>query len=94
MKLSVYCYANAALNGGDNYDNTFVDASRGARVAYDNTARQTSSSGEYRMLPVDDIEARNIAEDLLKKPPEPGYLTRKVRRSSRESRMVQYASTY
>ena len=28
-----------------------------------------------RMLPVDDIEARKIAEELLQKPPELGYLT-------------------
>lgn len=28
-----------------------------------------------RMLPVDDIEAGAIARDILKKPPQPGYLT-------------------
>jgi hypothetical protein len=28
-----------------------------------------------KMLPVDEIEARAIAEDLLKSPPELGYLT-------------------
>ncbi len=28
-----------------------------------------------KMLPVDDIEARRIAEELLQKPPEQGYLT-------------------
>ena len=28
-----------------------------------------------RMLPVDEIEAKNIAEDILKNPPEIGYLT-------------------
>jgi hypothetical protein len=30
---------------------------------------------QERMLPVDDIEASNIADELLKKPPEVGYLT-------------------
>lgn len=28
-----------------------------------------------RMLPVDDVEARAIAQDILKKAPQPGYLT-------------------
>ena len=30
---------------------------------------------QERMLPVDDIEASNVADELLKKPPEVGYLT-------------------
>ncbi len=48
--LDFYFNANFALNGGDSYDGIFADAPRGAMVAYDNTARNTSASGEYNPL--------------------------------------------
>lgn len=47
VELNVYLYADWALNGGDIYDGTFADDARGAMIAYDNTSRSTSSSGEY-----------------------------------------------
>src|SRR5262249_515528 len=34
--VNFYFYSDFALNGGDNYDAAFVDADRGAMVAYDN----------------------------------------------------------
>lgn len=40
-------YMDPALNGGDGYDGMFADKTRGAMVAYDNTFRLTSGSGEY-----------------------------------------------
>ena len=45
--INVYFYMDPALNGGDNYDAMFTDAGRGIMVAYDNTGRLTSASGEY-----------------------------------------------
>jgi GH15 family glucan-1,4-alpha-glucosidase len=45
--VGVYFYSDFALNGGDVYDGMFTEAARGTMVAYDNTYRQTSSSGEY-----------------------------------------------
>lgn len=45
--VQFYYYADFALNGGDSYDLMFDDAGRGAMVAYDDTDRWTSSSGEY-----------------------------------------------
>lgn len=45
--LNFYYYADFALNGGDNFDGMFTDAARGAMIAYDNTQRLTSASGEY-----------------------------------------------
>ncbi len=45
--INVYFYSDHALNGGDGFDGAFTDASRGAFVAYDRTARLTSGSGEY-----------------------------------------------
>jgi GH15 family glucan-1,4-alpha-glucosidase len=48
--VDFYYNANFALNGGDSYDGIFADMTRGAMVAYDNTARNTSSSGEYNPL--------------------------------------------
>lgn len=45
--INFYYYGDFALNGGDSYDVMFADPNRGAMVAYDNTFRQTSSSGEY-----------------------------------------------
>lgn len=47
QSLGVYYYFDPALNGGDNYDNMFAEAARGAMCAYDNTFRTTSGSGEY-----------------------------------------------
>ncbi len=46
-EFNFYYYADFALNGGDDYDGMFTDSGRGAMVAYDRTARNTSSSGEY-----------------------------------------------
>lgn len=45
--VNLYFYADFAMNGGDGFDGMFTDAARGAIVAYDNTTRNTSSSGEY-----------------------------------------------
>lgn len=45
--VNVYLYGDFALNGGDGYDGMFTDVPRGAMVAYDNTYRLTSTSGEY-----------------------------------------------
>lgn len=49
--VSAYYFVDWALNGGDAFDGTFTDPTRGAMVAYDNTARVASSgngcAGEY-----------------------------------------------
>ena len=45
--VQFYYYADVALNGSDDYDVMFADDARGAMAAYDNTQRNTSSSGEY-----------------------------------------------
>jgi len=45
--VQFYFYMDPALNGGDNYDAMYADAARGAMIAYDNTQRYTSASGEY-----------------------------------------------
>ncbi|MBN2446306.1 MAG: hypothetical protein JXO22_06260 [Phycisphaerae bacterium] len=45
--VQFYFYGDFALNGGDGYDTMAADAARGTMYAYDNTARNTSSSGEY-----------------------------------------------
>ncbi len=45
--VGFYYFGDFALNGGDSYDMMFADASRGAMVAFDNTGRNTSASGEY-----------------------------------------------
>ncbi len=55
-----YFYLDPALNGGDVYDVMFADASRGAMVAYDNTWRTTSSSGEYNPTTIGDYE-KNVS---------------------------------
>ena len=51
VELNAYYFADWALNGGDNFDGTFTDASRGAMVAFDNTFRTVNSGngcgGEY-----------------------------------------------
>ena len=45
--VDVYYYMDPAINGGDGFDAMFTDPARGAMVAYDNTFRNTSGSGEY-----------------------------------------------
>lgn len=49
--VNLYYYADWALNGGDGFDGSFTDPTRGAMVAYDNTFRTATSSngciGEY-----------------------------------------------
>jgi GH15 family glucan-1,4-alpha-glucosidase len=45
--VQFYFYMDPALNGGDGYDAMYADAARGALIAYDNTQRYTSASGEY-----------------------------------------------
>ncbi|MBP7747565.1 MAG: hypothetical protein KA383_15725 [Phycisphaerae bacterium] len=52
--VQFYYYADFALNGGDAYDAMFADAARGALIAYDNTYRTTSSSGEYNPTTIGD----------------------------------------
>ncbi len=54
--VDFYFYADYALNGGDNFDGTFTDAARGTMVAYDNTHRFTSGSGEYNPTTFGDYE--------------------------------------
>jgi hypothetical protein len=63
----------------------FIEASRTADFQMTKGLRDILANGgneddlvafmQDKMLPVDDIEARRIAEDLLQKPPEQGYLT-------------------
>ena len=45
--VNFYFYSDHALNGGDSYDSAATDAARGAMIAFDNTDRYTSASGEY-----------------------------------------------
>lgn len=45
--VNFYVYGDWAINGGENHDVAFTDASRGAMIAYDNVDRFTSSNGEY-----------------------------------------------
>jgi GH15 family glucan-1,4-alpha-glucosidase len=45
--IDFYYNCDFAINGGDGYDAMFMDDSRGVMVAYDNTYRTTSTSGEY-----------------------------------------------
>jgi len=58
--INVYFNCDFALNGGDIYDVMFVDAARGAMIAYDNTYRLTSSSGEYNPTSFGDYE-KNVS---------------------------------
>jgi hypothetical protein len=63
----------------------FIDAkrtgdfqlTRGLReiIAHDGNADDLVAFMQDKMLPVDEIEARRLAEELLKSPPEQGYLT-------------------
>jgi len=41
----VYWYVDPAINGGDDYDSMFVDPSKAAMVAYDNTYRVVTGTG-------------------------------------------------
>jgi len=43
--VNVYLYLDPALNGGDNYDAMFFDATRGAMTAYDKTTRDVTGTG-------------------------------------------------
>lgn len=49
--VDVYYFVDWALNGGDGFDDTFTDTSRGAMVAFDNTSRVVNNGngcgGEY-----------------------------------------------
>ncbi len=45
--VNFYYYCSFALNGGGNYEGMFNDTGLGAMIAYDNTQRMTSASGEY-----------------------------------------------
>jgi len=56
IELNVYFYADWALNGGDQFDGSFTDATRGAFVGYDNTFRLAAASGEYNPTTFADYE--------------------------------------
>ncbi len=43
--VNLYYYVDPALNGGDNYDAMFVDSTRKAMVAFDNTFRNVTGTG-------------------------------------------------
>ncbi|MCA9256794.1 MAG: hypothetical protein KDA33_14195 [Phycisphaerales bacterium] len=58
--IDFYYYADFALNGGDSFDGMFTDAARGAMIAYDNTQRLTSSSGEYNPTTFGDYD-KNVS---------------------------------
>ena len=58
--VNFYYYCNFALNGGGNYQGMFADAGLGAMVAYDNTRRVTSVSGEYNPTTFSDY-TKNIS---------------------------------
>jgi GH15 family glucan-1,4-alpha-glucosidase len=58
--VQFYFYMDPALNGGDGFDATVADAPRGAMIAYDNTWRMTSWSGEYNPTTVGDYE-KNVS---------------------------------
>ena len=60
QSVGFYYYMDPALNGGDSYDDMFTDASRGAMVAFDNTHRFTSASGEYNPTTYGDYE-KNVS---------------------------------
>ncbi len=44
---NVYFYMDPALNGGDNYDAMFWDASRGSMTVYDKTKRSVTGTGPF-----------------------------------------------
>jgi GH15 family glucan-1,4-alpha-glucosidase len=56
VELNVYAFADWALNGGDQFDGTFTDQSRGAMIAYDNTFRFANAVGEYNPTTFGDYE--------------------------------------
>jgi hypothetical protein len=45
--VSMYLYADWAINGGDNYDVMNIDAQRNAMTAVDNTSRNVSATGNF-----------------------------------------------
>ncbi len=45
ISAKVYWYVDPALNGGDDYDTMFWDASKGAMTAYDKTTRTVTGTG-------------------------------------------------
>jgi hypothetical protein len=45
FETNVYWYVDPALNGGDDYDTMFWDASKGAMTAYDKTTRTVTGTG-------------------------------------------------
>ncbi|MEM8835203.1 MAG: glycoside hydrolase family 15 protein [Planctomycetota bacterium] len=55
-ELRVYFFADWALNGGDNFDGTFTDPTRGAMVSFDNANRLVSTTGEYNPTTFPDYE--------------------------------------
>ncbi len=67
VPITVYWYMDPALNGGDNYDTMFWDASKGAMTAYDKTTRTVTGSGNSFAPPneynptTDPVYTKNIA---------------------------------
>jgi hypothetical protein len=47
ITTDVYMYLDPALNGGDQYDSMFWDASRGAMTVYDKTRRTVTGTGAF-----------------------------------------------
>lgn len=58
--VDFYYNADFAVNGGDGFDAMFADKPRGALVAYDNTQRLTSASGEYNPTSFGDYD-KNVS---------------------------------
>lgn len=56
--VNVYFHVDQAMNGGDNFDGLFHDASRGALVPFENeiTTRLASARGEYNPTTFGDYE--------------------------------------
>jgi len=59
-EINFYYHCDFAINGGDSYDAMYMDDSRGVMVAYDNTYRRTSASGEYNPTSFPDYE-KNVS---------------------------------
>lgn len=57
---NVYVYADFALNGGDGFDGMFIDRTRGAMVAFDNTRRFAGAAGEYKLVSSGDLD-KNVS---------------------------------
>ena len=60
QNVNFYYYCNFALNGGGIFEGMFADPGTGAMVAYDNTQRLTSVSGEYNPTTFSDY-TKNIS---------------------------------